>query len=96
MAEDEKRIAARRKVLKAAKIIYLDKKTVIDCTIRDLSETGAKLNIENQASVPKEFYFFSMSDGTMRPSMVIWRREKQIGVNFTGEAKPAPSNLSRH
>ncbi len=93
MVEDEKRIAVRRKVLKAVKIISMDMKTVLDCTIRDMSDTGAKLNVEVSAAIPKEFHFYLMSDNSIRDASLIWRRAGQIGVHFTSEPKPAPPTL---
>jgi hypothetical protein len=93
MVEDEKRIATRRKVLKAAKIITMDMKSVLDCTIRDMSDTGAKLNVEVSSAIPAEFQFYLISDNTLRNAKTIWRRAGQIGVHFTGEPKPAPASL---
>jgi hypothetical protein len=93
MVEDEKRVAVRRKVLKAAKIITVDMKTVLDCTIRDMSDTGAKLNIEVSAAIPKEFLFYLLSDNTIRDASLVWRRAGQIGTHFTSQPKPAPSSL---
>jgi PilZ domain len=93
MVEEEKRVAARRKVLKAAKIITVDMKSVLDCTIRDMSETGAKLNVEVSSAIPAEFYFYLISDNSMRDAKTVWRRAGQIGVHFTSEPKPAPASL---
>jgi hypothetical protein len=93
MVDDEKRVATRRKVLKTAKIVSFDRKTVLTCTIRDLSETGAKLNVEVSSAIPNEFQFFLLSDNSLRDATVVWRRSGQIGVNFTSPAKPAPSSL---
>ena len=46
----ETRIAPRHRVLKAAKIAFGG--GTIDCTIRDLSITGAALEVSNQIGVP--------------------------------------------
>jgi hypothetical protein len=93
MVGDEKRVAVRRKVLKAAKIVSLDMKTVLTCSIRDLSETGAKLNVDVAGAIPKKFYFYQPSDNTLRDAVLAWRRAGQIGINFTGGVRPAPANL---
>ena len=93
VTEDEKRVAARRKVLKAAKIVSLDLKTVLTCTIKDMSETGAKLVVEISSAIPNVFYFYLLSDNTIRDATVVWRRSGQIGVHFTSAAKPAPTSL---
>jgi hypothetical protein len=49
----ETRIAPRYRVLKAAKIEYGG--ATIDCTVRDLSITGAALEVPNQIGIPAKF-----------------------------------------
>jgi hypothetical protein len=49
----ETRIAPRHRVLKAAKIAFGG--GTIDCTIRDLSITGAALEVSNQGGIPAQF-----------------------------------------
>ena len=93
MADENKRVAARRKVLKTAKIISLDKKTVLTCTIRDLSDTGAKLIVEISSAIPAEFSFYQLSDNTVREAKIAWRRAGQIGVHFTGPVMQAPASF---
>ena len=90
MAEEDKRIAPRQKVLKAAKIISIDNKTVLDCTVRNLSDTGAQLVIEKNVSVPDEFQFFLANGDTVRDAVLAWHRGDRVGVKFKGESRPAP------
>jgi len=90
MGDEEKRGAPRHRVLKAAKIISMDNKSVIDCTVRNLSETGAQLVIEKTAAVPEEFQFFLANGDTIRDAVVAWNHGDRIGVKFTGESRPAP------
>ncbi len=90
MAEDDKRSAPRQRVLKAAKIITMDNKSVIDCTVRNQSDMGAQLVIEKNVLVPDEFQFFLANGDTVRDAVLAWHRGDRIGVKFTGEARPAP------
>ena len=90
MAEEEKRGTPRQRVLKAAKIISMDNKTVIDCMVRNLSETGAQLVIEKTVAMPDQFQFFLANGDTIRDAIVAWNRGDRIGVKFTGESRPAP------
>lgn len=93
MADENKRMAARQRVLKAAKIVSMDNKTIIDCAVRNQSETGAQLVIEKAISVPKEFQFFLASEDTIRDAMIVWHRGDRIGVTFTSESRPAPPKI---
>jgi hypothetical protein len=81
---DEKRKRSRRRVLKEGKIIFADGMRLIDCTIRDLSESGARLLIANSVSVPETFRLFEKSSGMVYPASVAWRQPSAIGVKFDG------------
>lgn len=80
---DDKRKTQRRRVLKAGKIIFADAKSVIDCTIRDLSPEGARLAIANTIGVPETFCLFETSTGMLYDATVTWRQAAALGVKFT-------------
>jgi hypothetical protein len=90
MAEEEKRLAPRQRVLKAAKIITMDNTSVVDCTVRNMSETGAQLVIEKSVKMPDEFQFFLANGDTVRDAELAWHRGDRVGVKFKGEVRPAP------
>jgi PilZ domain len=79
---DEKRKTIRRRVLKEGKIIFADGMRVIDCTIRDMSDNGARLLIANSVGVPETFHLFEKSSGMVYPTTVVWRQPSAIGVKF--------------
>lgn len=88
--DDNKRRARRFRVLKQGKIILPNGMTVIDCTVRDLSETGARLLCGDHGAIPNTFRLVFPYDRTMRETEVIWRRPDQLGVRFTSEVTRAP------
>lgn len=77
---NEHRIASRRRVLKAGTIEFGG--GGIDCTVRNLSETGAALEVVSPLFIPDRFTLFVPSDQFKRPCHIVWRREKRIGVAF--------------
>lgn len=77
-SQEDQRAAPRQRVLKAA-TIALDQGGVISCIIRNLSATGARLEVESPIGIPDEFTLVS-SDHVKRRCRIIWRRAKQIGV----------------
>lgn len=94
MSDDNKkesRIARRNKVLKAGKILVPGNLGVVDCTVRDMSETGARIVVGDQAAVPREFRLVVPMDNTIRDATVKWRRGELIGIAFTSGAKRAPA-----
>lgn len=81
MGEDENRIAARHRVLKGGRMHFGGGS--IDCTIRNISDTGAALDVASALGIPTEFVL--VTDGEHRPCRVVWRKEKRIGVTFDKE-----------
>jgi hypothetical protein len=78
---DEHRSKDRRRKLQAGKAI-LSKSTIIDCTIRDLSETGARLEFSGPTQLPKEFVLRVAMTGAQAPVELMWQRGLSAGVRF--------------
>lgn len=78
----EKRGAHRQRSLKGGKIVFNNRHSVIDCTIRNLSATGACLEMMTFAGIPDDFDLVFDSDQSSRPVHVIWHKNKRLGINF--------------
>jgi hypothetical protein len=77
----ETRIAPRFRVTKSAQIEYGGDKT--PCTIRDLSATGAALELSDLAArIPAAFTLIVPEDGLKLPCHVVWRTAFRLGVAF--------------
>jgi hypothetical protein len=87
---ENKRVSPRMRVLKGAKIVSMNFQSVVDCKVRDLSETGAKIVCGDQAAIGGAFQFLLLSDNTIRDARVIWRRGDELGIQFTSEKTNAP------
>jgi PilZ domain len=81
---DEKRIQIRRRTLKLGKIIFNGRQSVIDCTVRNLSQTGACLELPTGVGFPPSFDLMMASEGWQRSCRVKWRNGNRIGVVFGG------------
>ena len=77
---DEGRIAQRHRVLKAGTISFGG--AGISCTIRNLSDTGAALEVTSPVGIPQQFVLITEADGVTRQCHVVWRKERRIGVRF--------------
>ena len=77
---DEHRIAPRRRILKARTIEFGG--GGLDCTVRNLSETGAALEVVTPLFIPDRFTLFIPSDQFKQPCHIVWRKENRIGVEF--------------
>ena len=76
-----RRITNRRKTLKSAKIIFNKKQSVIDCFVRDVSDTGAKLQVSDQGGIPRLFTLL-LHDGSTHECERVRAHGSEIGVRF--------------
>ena len=74
------RSVTRHRMLKAGKIEFGS--SVIDCVVRNVSETGAALDVESPVGIPERFNLFVHQDRSRRPAHVVWRKERRIGIRF--------------
>jgi hypothetical protein len=76
----ETRRAPRFKVSKPARIG--GEQNAARCIIRDLSITGAALEVESQADAPDKFTLTVPEDDLALSARVVWRRRYRIGIAF--------------
>ena len=76
------RIAPRRRVLKAGSIQFGGGGGSIDCTVRNLSDTGAALEVVTPLFIPDRFTLVVQTEQLQRSCRIIWRKQKRIGVAF--------------
>ena len=79
---EERRRNQRARTLKAARILLNGHHSVIDCTVRNLSPQGARLDVASTLGIPDRFDVIFDADQSVRQCRMIWHKEKQIGVEF--------------
>lgn len=79
---EEHRTSQRRRTLKAGTISFGG--GTIDCTVRNLSESGAALDVISPIGIPERFTLLVEADHRHLPCRIVWRKEKRIGVHFEG------------
>ena len=79
--EDERRATIRHRTLKGGKIAINDGFSTIDCTVRNLSTTGALLRVNSVIGVPDAFQLV-MSDGQKFDCVVQRKTGNELGVSF--------------
>ncbi len=67
------------------------------CVVSDISEAGARIDMEQAESAPEQFVLFLSHNGAARRlCKVVWRKPRQVGVKFephlavAGRAAPMP------
>jgi hypothetical protein len=66
----------------AAKAIFNEHRSVIDCTVRNLSNSGACLQVSSPVGLPETFELSFDSFRSVRRYRVRWRAVNKIGVSF--------------
>ena len=77
----EQRKGQRRRMLKAGSISF-NRAAGIDCRIRNLSPSGACLEVESPVGIPDDFVLVIESDRFKQPCHVVWRTANRLGVEF--------------
>ncbi len=76
----EKRSAPRYKVLKGATIAFGG--SGVECTVRNLSATGAAIDVASPIGLPPSFMLVIEADQFIRRCRPVWRSDRRIGVAF--------------
>ncbi len=76
----EKRAAPRKPVLMSGAIAFAGSN--INCQGRNISISGAALDVTNPQDIPERFELVFKADSTRISCHVVWRQEDQIGVAF--------------
>ncbi|MDP2355479.1 MAG: PilZ domain-containing protein [Beijerinckiaceae bacterium] len=74
--------AARSRTLIGARAMFNEGRSSLDCQIRNLSATGARLNFESTLGLPNTFVLEIPSRGQLVAVAVRWRKEAAVGVEF--------------
>jgi hypothetical protein len=80
----EKRKARRQSLTYHAHVLLPDGKETSECTVRDVSELGARILINtDKVELPNEFTLVLSTRGhPQRKCKVVWRKEAEVGVRF--------------
>jgi|tagenome__1003787_1003787.scaffolds.fasta_scaffold20097174_2 hypothetical protein len=84
MNEEQRREANRIRTLKGGTIVFNNGNSVLNCVIRDVSATGARLQVDGGAILPDQFLLVTgpWEQRQERAVRVVWRARGQLGVVF--------------
>ena len=77
----ERRRYPRVPMRKAAKIVF-NYNSVINCTVRDLTDAGARLEIPSASAIPQTFDLITDNPDEAHLCQVVWRAQDSVGVSF--------------
>lgn len=99
---NEKRWAQRKSGMTAGLVVFHPGKPPVDCVIRDMSATGARLEIapnwsdgiNSAADVPDAITLLVRQDRIEVDCDVVWRKTQQFGVRFKGGLRPLTRKIA--
>lgn len=78
-SEDHRR-APRHKVLLGCMVAFNDLSISFRCSMRDRSETGARLRLPGGMLIPDAFWLIDLQGGKAAEATIAWRAYPEIGV----------------
>ncbi|MBX5009253.1 sensor domain-containing diguanylate cyclase [Rhizobium lentis] len=75
-------IGARRRVLKAGSILFNDRRSTIDCTVKSIGADSAGISVSNTAGIPSEFILAIKGEGFETSCRVIGQDRQNLEVAF--------------
>ncbi len=84
LARKPKTRSTRKSVQHPGWLIFEGSFAARPCTILDMSDSGARIEVSDAGAVPPKLRLaFSRDVRTGRPCEVVWQRGRTIGVKFT-------------
>ena len=77
----ERRAAPRHRVLKQGALAFVGGGS-LDCTVRNISSSGARIEITSPLRLPPSFTLVIKTDHFMRRCHPVWRDDTRVGVAF--------------
>jgi len=93
---DERRSSKRWGAFFKARIVFNSRSSVLDCTVRNLSETGAAISFAGVCAIPTEFDLEIPNRGFRAHSRLIWSRGANHGIMFGQKARAWTDPMRAH
>jgi hypothetical protein len=91
----ERRVASRKRSFLQGRLFYNNRRNSVDCVIRDISETGARLQFSAAVTVPEALELYVPNKDQMYRVRAEWRQGEEMGVVFLNAAANDPSIAGR-
>lgn len=93
----EKRQHARVRSFLRGEAVHSNGASRTGCTIRDISERGARIEAPPSVTLPEFFELLVPQRQLLQKVRIAWRHGSEIGVSFVAEAHaPAPNAAAEH
>ncbi|KIU48057.1 diguanylate cyclase [Bradyrhizobium sp. UASWS1016] len=87
--------ASRGRTFLAGKIVFNFGRSAFDCTIRQLTDAGATVELETTIGIPDNVQLLIVGTNQVKPCKRLWQSDRQLGLAFeeqrTNAAGPVPA-----
>lgn len=88
---DNKRQSERARSFLRGEIVHSNGASRTECTIRDISEVGARIQVPRSVTLPEYFELSIPQKGRHERAKIIWIKDGEIGVVFSEEVISSPA-----
>jgi hypothetical protein len=81
----ERRTAARQRSFMQGRIYFNHRRSSLDCTVRDFTSKGARLECSEAVAIPDVFELYVPNKDEYFRSRLAWRKGNLIGVAWAAE-----------
>ena len=78
----ERRLVSRQKSFLQGRVYFNNRRSSVDCLVRDYSEHGARLKFSESTTLPDAMELFIPNREEMHRARVIWRSGNEMGVSL--------------
>lgn len=78
----DRRREHRGRTYLGSQVAFNNRWSTIDCLVRNMSQTGAKIEFAHAVLLPSEFELIIPQKGNSRRVRVVWRQATALGVSF--------------
>ena len=87
MTDQNQRRTMRKRSLLSGKIAYHEGSFTLSCTIRDISEGGARVKIPNGQILPTMVFLIDVREGCAYDACTKWQSKTEAGLEFRQKIK---------
>lgn len=77
------RSEARKIANGRGRLIFVDKKVFLDCTVLDTSHSGARIRLNRKCALPSQLYLLNVRNRSVHPATVVWENGEHAGLQFS-------------
>ena len=80
--EFDRRPEARKRVLLSGLIVYGHGAVTCDCTIKNLSTSGARIRLPYLLALPDRFHVINVRQGVAHNARIVWNKGLDLGLKL--------------